>query len=199
MFPDFHTHVRGNDVALVDSPVALEGEVAFSLELHPWKLPAAFSPIPETWQAALPRAAAVGEIGLDRLRGPELAVQRRYLAAAAALAAQFNKPVVIHSVRADDEVREILSPYPQLRKLVHGFRGNRAKLERWLEAGYFVSCAEIPPSALPLDRLALESDEHPEKLEALYRDTAAARKIGVTELQIAMYRNFMRFLTGVGL
>ncbi len=192
---DFHTHNTGPEpgvTALISSPTVRPGR--FSLELHPWSLPPEYTGISAAWRRALPLAAAVGEIGLDRLRGPELSVQAACFHEALALAAAAELPVVIHAVRATGPVLKAVAAYPRMRKMLHGFRGSGRKLEPFLEAGFLISCVEVPPPELPLDRLGLESDEHPERLLELYDRTAAARGLTLTALQQAMAANFQRFL-----
>ena len=49
-----------------------------SLEYHPWHLPETASALPEAFDD-LNNFTALGEIGLDRLRGPALDVQKQYL------------------------------------------------------------------------------------------------------------------------
>ena len=77
MFFNFHTHISGEHalVSAVDKP---ENSVFWSLECHPWNLPEKFVFPEEIFFEKLALASALGEIGLDRLRGPELAVQREY-------------------------------------------------------------------------------------------------------------------------
>ena len=138
MASDFHTHhlpppgVR----ALHSGSSALDG-VFNSLELHPWHLPERFAP-PEGLAEQLRNFDALGEIGLDRLRGPRLPVQREFLRAYLSLARELDLPVVLHVVRCFPEVMAMLKTCP-LRVMIHGFRGSPELLDELWKRGYTVS------------------------------------------------------------
>ncbi len=195
VYTDFHTHSTETepDVLALRS-VARPCSGLFSLELHPWTLPEIYVGIPEIWRTALPRAAAVGEIGMDALRGPALDVQEQYFREALELAAQRDLPVVIHAVQATGRVLDALRPYPKMRKLLHGFRGSERKLVPWLEAGFQISCGTIPPKTLPLAHLGLESDAARGTLRELYAAVAMDRNIELAALQKQMAQNLKLFL-----
>ena len=172
MASDFHTHTlpaAAGRRALV-SAADPDAAPLVSLEFHPWRIPDDFTALPADFAARLRRCAALGEIGLDRLHPPEFAAQRRAFAAAVDAGAALRKPLVIHAVRATDEVRRITEGYPAPR-LIHGFRGAVRRLAAWLDAGFFVS---LHPAALGDDalgeflrrrgfaRIGVESDDLPD-------------------------------------
>jgi len=108
MASDFHTHIPRDGInALISSAELLPGHLT-SLEIHPWYLPETFSPALLPDHEKLYPFAAVGEIGLDKLRGPESVVQEQFLRAILDLAADTCKPVVIHAVRSYPEIFAIL-------------------------------------------------------------------------------------------
>ena len=135
---DFHTHtLSGKCPELLSTPVATTARYQ-SLEYHPWYLPETFAPLPEDMTTALPGFTALGEIGLDRLRGPELPVQMRYLEALLALAQDCRKPVVLHVVKALPELFSVLKRF-RLRWMIHGFRGTPETLDAIWQRGGVVS------------------------------------------------------------
>ena len=167
---DFHTHrlPECDDAELLLSVTAPPSrKVCYSLELHPWHLPAVFSGLPAGWTAMAEAADAIGEIGLDRLRGPDLSVQRRYMVEALKVAAELRKPVVLHCVRAWQELRLTLQPFAGLRYLYHGFRGNPALREELENHGFFISSA-FPEALRGGRRIGLESDDGPLNIAAVY-------------------------------
>ena len=85
---------------------------------------------------------AIGEIGLDRLKGPSLAVQKKYLDYLLETAATLCKPVVIHCVRCESEMMSALKGFP-CNVLIHGFNGGARQLEKYLKSGFFVSFSRI--------------------------------------------------------
>ncbi|MBR4956517.1 MAG: TatD family hydrolase, partial [Lentisphaeria bacterium] len=130
MFCDCHTHcsdVPAGQAALISS-AAPQGSAAegayYSLELHPWTLPDSFNGLPEAWADHLNRVNAIGEIGLDKCRGPALPVQMAYLRAALQEAQSRDLPVVIHCVRAFPELQSVLREFRIDRILFHGFHGS---------------------------------------------------------------------------
>ena len=144
MASDFHTHhhpapgIR----ALYSGKEPLPGTFN-SLELHPWHLPERFAPMPELAER-LRNFDALGEIGLDSLRGPALPVQREFLQYGLRLAKEAGKPVVLHVVRCFHELPEMLRRW-KLRVMVHGFRGSAELLDELWRQGITVS---LHPSVL---------------------------------------------------
>lgn len=194
---DFHTHFSGKN-ALVSAPVKPDDCTYWSVEVHPWHLPETFAEPDENFLSGLRDADALGEIGLDRLRGPALDVQRKYLAFLLAAAEKASKPVVIHAVRCDSELDGELKNFSG-RVLVHGFRGSEAKLLHHLELGRFVSFA---PGAWRehcsllkcrgLNNIGLETDDSQMNITDIYRE--AEQFFGVPQWENTCRENFLRFI-----
>lgn len=124
--------------------------VKLSVGLHPWK-------VGEKWQDDFMqvRAAAmrddvwaIGECGLDKVRGVALPVQMEVLRAHITLAEEMQKPMVIHCVRAFDELlalrKEVEHQYRKAGKVpqpwvVHGFRGKPEQAQQIMAKGLLVS------------------------------------------------------------
>ena len=159
----------------------------YSLELHPWTLPDSFNGLPEAWADHLNRADAVGEIGLDKCRGPALPVQMAYLRAALQEAQSRDLPVVIHCVRAFPELQTVLREFRIDRILFHGFHGFPDFLKQVRRAGFFTSSSRRLPEDLL--QCGLETDDGDTALTALYRQFAAD-----AEKENRLEENFRRFL-----
>lgn len=88
-------------------------------------------------------AVAVGELGLDRAREEAMPLddQRRVMRAQLGLARDLELPVVIHSVRANDEVAAVLrgDGLPAAGGIVHGFRGSTEQARRFVALGLKLS------------------------------------------------------------
>ncbi|MBO5899258.1 MAG: TatD family hydrolase, partial [Lentisphaeria bacterium] len=120
MIADLHTHrFKGGAFELVSTGEP-EKFLYSSLEVHPWKLPDHFEKFDSDFAARASNCSAIGEIGLDRLRGPELPVQRKYFDALLEIADVLSKPVVIHCVRCDAELFQQLAGFKH-NVLIHGF------------------------------------------------------------------------------
>jgi len=114
---------------------------------------------------------AIGEVGLDywRVKTDERrAAQRACLERMAALAAELELPLNVHSRSAGHHTLDLLASCGARRVLMHAFDGRASYAKRAVEAqGYVFS---VPPSivrsrqkqklvrSLPLEALALESD-----------------------------------------
>ncbi|MCQ2380590.1 MAG: TatD family hydrolase [Victivallaceae bacterium] len=166
MASDFHTHRVSAARGLLSTDTPGQAEFS-SLEYHPWNVPADFSSLPGWFVERVPAAAAVGECGLDRCRGPELEVQMAALEAVRDAARRFGLPLVVHCVRCDGELFSILDPAVDT-VVIHGFRHSVTRLENLLGRGCYVSLA---PDALrntglleflgknPFDRIGFETDD----------------------------------------
>jgi len=122
--------------------------------------------------ATLPRAVAIGEIGLDyHYDFSPRDVQHAVFRAQIRLARELDRPVVIHTREADEDTLAILGEEGggEVRGVLHCFTGNDALADAGLALGFFVSLAGIVtfPKAealrrtarrVPLDRLLAETD-----------------------------------------
>lgn len=205
MATDFHTHrPKPGARALVSCRMEeVTNYPLASLELHPWTLPHRFEPLPPEFRTALKQAAALGEIGLDRLRGPELPVQQEYLEALLSLAEQEKKPVVLHCVRAVPELLAAIRRHPKVRCLYHGFRGKPEQLEELRHAGFYVSLgfASLENAALfthlktaGLAQIGFETDDSPDPVETLLASAAAKLGIDYAKLEAQTDATFDSFL-----
>jgi TatD DNase family protein len=198
LFFNFHTH-KTCENALVSSREN-PGCSFWSLEKHPWYLPEKFIFPDETFYEELSAASALGEIGLDRLRGPDLKVQREYLKAFLAAAERCGKPVVIHAVRCDSELDFELSRFSG-RVLIHGFCGGNKRLQEHLQYNRFVSFApggwkNCPESlrASKLRNIGLETDDTNLNIEDIYLQ--AETETGISGWENCCADNFIRFIRG---
>lgn len=126
--------------------------------------------------AAHRKVVGIGEIGLDFYwkENPPREMQEHALVAQLELAAELNKPVVIHDRDAHDALMAILrkgvqSNAPTPRGILHCFSGDLAMAREAIELGYFISFAgnltfknaprlQDIAKALPLDRIVIETD-----------------------------------------
>jgi len=143
---------------------------------HPWWAAAADDAARDLALAELgrdvPRASAVGEIGLDHAPRMDSAARARQctaFVAQLALAKAHAKPIVLHVVRAHAEVLALLAAHgARWSGLVHGFNAGSDIGARYLALGLDLSlgAAAIAPGRrlaraldeLPRDRFAIESD-----------------------------------------
>ena len=169
---------------LVDATYCSQG-------LHPWNL-LQFdidSKIDDLYRNLedFPSIVAVGEAGLDKLCLTPWQMQIDAFKAQIAAADQFNKPLIIHCVKAYNELikmkREVATNIPWV---IHGFRGKPELAKQLLGEGFYLSygfkCNEESLRATPLNRLLFETDESEEPIVNLYAQSAALFPIPTHQL-----------------
>ncbi|MCU0473478.1 MAG: TatD family hydrolase [Bacteroidales bacterium] len=115
-----------------------------------------------------PLIVAIGEAGFDKIKGPSSELQRKTFEEQVNIAEKHRKPVVIHCVRAWEELlQEHKKLSPDMPWLVHGFRGKPELAMQLISRGMYLSFwfdyVLRPESSklirsLPADRIFLETD-----------------------------------------
>jgi TatD DNase family protein len=119
------------------------------------------------------RVVAVGEIGLDyhftdAHQVPKKA-QQQVFRQMLGLAQEVDKPVVLHTRDAFDDLLAILDEFPGVRGVFHCFSGNAAIASEGIARGFYLSFAATvtypgahgvvgAASIIPLDRMLVETD-----------------------------------------
>lgn len=150
---DFHTHNLLATDAIINVPKEWlfcpeqfqpRAEATYSVGIHPWWT----IDKDETERMLLniplllshPQVVALGECGLDALRGASIEEQARIFIAQIGWAEKFNKPVTLHIVRCFDRLLRLKKQLnPTTQWTVHGFRGKPALAEQLLRAGLNLS------------------------------------------------------------
>lgn len=204
---DIHTHRSADGLLSVEAAELIDipedsGRL-YSVGFHPWKLPAA-GPGPEDWElferiVSRHDVIAVGECGLDLLKGPPLAIQMNVFRRQAETAERVGKPVIIHCVKAYEQIIGIKkSLRPKVNWGIHGFRGKATVAGMLVSAGFWISVGErFNPAALgavPIDRLLVETDESETAVEVIIGNIAQAIGIEEKELSEILSVNVTRFL-----
>ena len=183
--------------------VTIDGTSRLAAGLHPWWLGdnnARDEALLER-AAVLPTVVAIGETGLDTLRGPameaQLAALRRHIAVAEAT----GKPLIVHCVRASGPLIKLwheTAPH-RVRALVHGFRGNVNVARALLEAGFYLSFGHrFNADALrftPPERMLAETDDAPLPITDVINTMAATLGIDTTALTVRLQANLSTFLS----
>ena len=168
-----------------------------SIGIHPWYLTEENA---ETqWhtlqeQISDPSVIAIGEGGLDKLKGPSMDIQMKLLKQQALLSEEKRLPLILHCVKAFNELillkKEIK---PSQAWIIHGFRGKEALATDCLRHGFYLSFGEhFQEDALrtvPLEKLFIETDESGTSIEAIYQSIAKVRGISLEELTESVKKN----------
>ncbi len=188
--PDTHTHrpdapdgVINYDPATDSRP--LDPSLAYSVGVHPWNAGKATTEVMDRVAAlaADPCVVAIGETGLDSLRGPAQETQREIFLGHIDIALAAGKPLIIHAVRAWPELLRIAAMYPCKPEpwIIHGFRGKPGLARQLLAAGFSLSFGRrFNPESFeltPPSRRYAESDE--DSLPALPGEVNMLRRPGI--------------------
>lgn len=187
---DIHTHsidryptaIVNVTPAEVDAIARRYPSAVLSTGLHPWDSDTVTdSDIAMLDAAAVsPSVVAIGETGLDSLRGAPLEQQIQLLVSHISLSETHSKPLIVHLVKHLDAllaVRRETSPTQPW--IIHGFRGKPAQARSLLDAGCHLSLGThfnpLTAAYIPDDRLFAETDDSTVAIDTVIASIAAAR------------------------
>ena len=215
---DIHVHggVPASGIFILESLMAHEGKlpedkpgVSYTYGIHPWFLnennhKQLISSVENTINQ--PGIIAIGEAGFDKLKGPSAELQRTVFEEQVIISEEFKKPVVIHCVKAWDELLSVQKKLkPKMPWLVHGFRGNVELASQLLLKGMYLSFwfdfVLRPESGkllrqLPADRIFLETDGAVVDIRTIYNKVAIDLDLTVDALKLIILKNFNKCLIG---
>lgn len=173
----------------------------FSCGVHPWYSEDAEPQLKFLKEiAGDSRIVAIGEAGLDKLKGPDLAVQRSTFEQQVQLSEQLQKPLIIHCVKAWEELLQIQKTYrPHQPWIVHGYKGKKELTKQLLSHGFYFSVGDRfnhdAIQIIPLDRLFCETDTSEALIEDVYSEVAAALEISVEDLASQIEKNVRKIFS----
>lgn len=174
----------------------------YSMGLHPWYLEnsdADFQMLQKN--AAAPNVLAIGECGLDKVCKTNWELQLWVLIRQIALANDLRKPIIIHCVRAFEELIKLLDEYPPLMPvIIHGYNKSAEVASRLLARGFYLSFgaailadntkATQVLSSVPDNLFFLETDDATVSISDIYRHAAEIRKTDEETIILQVQRNF---------
>lgn len=146
VFINTHTHIQLYDakIELVNLHIdSTERANLYSYGLHPWYLDK------ETYEEQLgklevivheKRCMAIGECGLDKLSKVDFDFQEKVFIEQIKIANKINKPLIIHCVKAFNELINCLNLNDnKVPVIVHGFNNNENIARVMVNEGYYFS------------------------------------------------------------
>ncbi len=115
---------------------------------------------------------AIGECGLDKLSKTDFRKQKFCFETQLTLAAKHQKPVIIHCVKAFDEVVGICKPYlSKIPLIMHGFNKTDELAQQLINKGFYVSVStpflyKTKLTKVVLNKLFFETDDKKDLLIA---------------------------------
>ena len=200
---NFHAHTSSsNSIINISSSFDKILDIGiFSAGLHPWFLNRS------TFQQELnslkknsdkENVVAIGECGLDKVHNTPWDLQLEAFIAQIQLANSIKKPLIIHCVRAYDEIMLLLDDHKNSVPVIfHGFNKSILLAKQILHKGYFLSFGKSIFFAekaevfrqVPLDRLFLETDSASLPIEEVYIEAAKIKSVSLNDLDDAIDQN----------
>lgn len=181
MITDIHTHRPGSGAIVnLDAtyPVITDKDLLYSVGIHPWNsgniTPGSLERL--TALAAMPQVVAIGECGLDALRGADMESQQALFDRHIELSEQHRKPLIIHAVKTFPLIIEAAKRHRhEMPWIIHGFRGKPQLAEELLRHGFYLSTGarfnKDTIAMIPKSRLLLETDDSSLTIDEIARLT----------------------------
>jgi len=146
----------------------------FSLGIHPWLVEThtQYDLDHLEYLAKCNNPVAIGECGLDYIKEIDKETQLHFFTSQLEIAEKYDLPVVIHAVKATEDIIFILKKYPKVRGEIHGFSGSEIQAQLLTKMGFYLGfgmqitnhkSTKIRQIAknCPLEFILIETDDHP--------------------------------------
>ncbi len=148
------------------------------------------------------KIAALGEAGLDALRGPEISLQEEVFLRHIELSEEFEVPLIIHCVKTYNEILALRKRTKAKQPwILHGFNSSVQMMRQMTEAGIYISlgpallknkrlqdvCREVPE-----EMLFFETDVSDVHINDIYTKAAEMRGVTEGELKDLVNNNFRK-------
>lgn len=156
-----HSYVQQKNVLSIQQ-LNLSEEIPntpFSISVHPWDVEHTFSLDKLLMYGNEPNCIAIGETGLDKIRG-NFEIQKDIFLKHITIAKQVKKPLILHCVRAYEECMAMLkNEHFTHGVLFHGFNKHPNLAKQILKNGYYISLGASFLKENPnFERFLIESD-----------------------------------------
>ncbi|MBR1475605.1 MAG: TatD family hydrolase [Muribaculaceae bacterium] len=203
MIIDAHTHYLNAGGITSVEPANFDPQPGhlYSVGIHPWHTQDVSNDTLQLLEqyARHPQVVAIGETGMDTLRGAPLDRQTELFEHHLQLAGRLGKPVVIHCVRTSQQVlaacRRLGVTVP---RAIHGMRSNERVARPLIDAGFYLSFGPLfnPATVLatPRDRLLIETDDSGQSIAQVAAAIAPTLGLTAPSLQALATANLHHFL-----
>ena len=206
MFINIHSHYPAVQNEFVIQSLYAHFELTgnegnYSAGLHPWYISALSytTELPVLKKFATHKnVLAVGECGLDKVCTTDFAIQQQLFTAQIQLANQLQKPLIIHCVRAYEEVQQLLQQqHNAVPVIFHGFNKNAVLAQQLISKGFYLSFGKAIQQAamqqvlkkLPADKIFFETDDAAVSIAAVYQTAAEVLSVDINSLSLQIQKN----------
>lgn len=186
MILDIHTHhpqpyPQGVINVTVEDFSPVEGQL-YSVGIHPWDTSEAVAEERLSLLeklAAHPQIVAIGECGVDLLKGGPMFRQLQLLKRHIEISEAVKKPVIMHVVKGSDIIMGLKRDLqPEQQWIIHGFRGKPQLAEALLSAGIHLSFGPRynidTVKSMPVGRILAETDDSPMTIDEVIASLSEA-------------------------
>jgi len=178
------------------------GGQTVSFGLHPWYLnntdfEQQFADLKHN--AAKPEVLAIGECGLDKITTINWDLQLTAFRRQILLAQEIEKPLIIHCVKAFNEVLSELK-HVSIPVIFHGINNKLSLVQPVIDAGYYLSFGKSLLSnngsvldtfrKTPLEQVFLETDDLESDISEIYKLAAQIKNVSEEEIVLQLENNF---------
>jgi TatD DNase family protein len=209
MYYNIHTHHHSciSDVLSIENRYQhFDEEIAgrkVSLGLHPWYLNV--QNVEEQWESLVRNAKkdevlAIGECGLDKVTATDWDLQLHIFRRQILLAQELKKPLIIHCVKAFNEVLAELKNVT-VPVIFHGINKKITVVQPVIDAGHYLSFGKSLLNqqeyivetfrSVPLNQVFLETDEADVDIRDIYKSAAEIKNLPEKEIVLQLETNFL--------
>lgn len=210
LYINIHTHKQNSKTASIVNCLShfsqLPASGFYSAGIHPWYIKYINTEtekqfIELTLISKHPNVVAIGECGLDKVCKTDFTLQQHYFTKQIQLAHTLHKPLIIHCVKAYNEVMQILEQQKvQVPVIFHGFNKSNTLAQELITKGYYLSFGKhlLNTSvagtfkSLPLEQFFLETDDSNMDIEEIYKMAAGIKNMDVATLAEQLTKNALQ-------
>lgn len=198
----------------IDDIANVDVSCFYSIGVHPWSLSQQTT---DSGQQSLSHLSdlvthrlgdsnflAIGECGLDRACRHDFEAQKKLFIKHIELSEQYNKPLIIHCVRAYPDIisirKETKTKQPWI---IHGFQANEQVTSQLIKHdGISLSLGDVLfknaeksrllLEMIPLEKLFLETDVAERAIDEVYEKVASILDVDIDKLRNEIFNNFVK-------
>ncbi len=213
-FINIHTHrlVAEDELSIFNAPnyFDLSKHTNFaSIGIHPWNIQTINSKECIDFirlNASAKNVLAIGECGLDKLVETNIQIQEDLFKLQICIAESVKKPMIIHCVKAFDELLQIKKELNiSIPLIVHGYNNNEQIAEQLVQNNFYISFgkallkedsnASKIISMIPIEKVFLETDDTAIPIKSIFEKAATYLQMDVQSLKEKININFKQLFT----
>lgn len=201
----------------VDSNVNVDVTFLYSIGIHPWECQKSKvkSSIVQWLNGSIVQwlngstvqwlngSTAIGECGIDRACGIDFDIQKDVFIKQIEISEQYNKPMIIHAVRAHSDIISIRKETKaKMPWIIHGFQGNEQIVNQYLRHNIYLSLGDVLfknesravelLKTIPSERLFLETDDSERSIVDVYERASVLSGRSLDDLRSDIFNNFVK-------